>query len=257
MELKERDTFFLDLDKTIWNWDSTIIGAEDLLDTIREKGMDYYFITDNTLLSREEYARKLSSMNIPAEKDQILTSGYVVAEKLAERDITEVYAIGEKGLMDEIDRKGIKISEDADAVVAGFDRQFNYSKLRKAMKILEDGGKLYICSTEKTFRTTSGEQPHQQPFNKALKEYADNVEHVGKPSKAFRRKFKEYFTYIPTTSLMIGDRKADILTGNKLGMRTGAVMSGDLDRETLAKADEEEQPNFGLSNLNRLKRNIL
>ncbi|MFB6099853.1 MAG: HAD-IIA family hydrolase [Candidatus Nanohalobium sp.] len=259
IELESKNDFFFDLDKTIWNWDSAIIGAEDLIDTIREVGKDYYFVTDNTLLSRKEYAKKLSSMNIPADEDQVLTSGYVAAERIAEDGYKKVYAIGEKGLIDELDRKDIKVSKDADAVVAGFDRQFNYDKLRKAMKILQDGGKLYICSTERTFRKTSGEQPHQKPFNKALREYADDsqVELVGKPSKSFRKVFKDYFSYFPTASLVIGDRAADIEFGNDLGMKTGAVMSGDLDREILAAADEDQQPDFGLSNLNRLKRNII
>jgi HAD superfamily hydrolase (TIGR01450 family) len=258
LELSDINTFFFDLDKTIWNWDKNIIGSEDLMDTIREKNKEYYFHTDNTLLSREEYARKLSAMGIPAEKEQVITSGYVAAEKLADENIQKVYAIGEKGLIDELDEKDIEISKDAETVVAGFDRQFNYEKLRKAMKILQDDGTLYLCSTEITFRKTSGERPHQGPFNEALKQFADNVELVGKPSEEFRKRFKDYFTYMPTGSLFIGDRLADIEAGNRLGMKTGAVMSGDLNRETLAKVeDERQEPDFGLSNLNRLKMNIL
>jgi 4-nitrophenyl phosphatase len=259
LDLNEINDFFFDLDKTIWNWNSTIIGAEDLLDTIREKSKDYYFHTDNTLLSREEYARKLSSMNIPAEKEQIITSGFVAAEKIADDGYKKVYAIGEKGLIDELDEKDIEVSQDADAVVAGFDRSFNYEKLRKAMNILQNGGKLYLCSTENTFRTDSGERPHQGPFNQALKQFAKDsqVELVGKPSETFKKTFKNYFTYIPTSSLIIGDRIADAETGNNLGMRTGLVMSGDASREKLAEVKDKKEPNFGLSNLNRLKRKIL
>lgn len=257
VELSDLNSFFFDLDKTIWNWDSTIIGAEDLMDTIREKNGKHRFHTDNTLLSRKRYAEKLNSMNIPADKSDILTSGYVAARKAASDGHNKVYAIGESGLMEELEENGLKVSQDADAVVAGFDRQFNYEKLRKAMSILEEGGKLYICSTEKTFRKTNGEQPHQEPFNRALKTYAEDVELVGKPSKAFRDEFKDYFTYIPTDAVLIGDRAEDIETGNKLGMRAGAVMSGELDRKKIARADSDREPHFGLSNLNRLKRRIL
>jgi HAD superfamily hydrolase (TIGR01450 family) len=258
VKIKDVDDFFFDLDKTIWNWDSTIIGAEDLLDTIREKGKNYYFHTDNTLLSRKGYAKKLSSMNIPADKEQVITSGYVAAERLAEENYKKVYAIGEKGLIDELDEKDIKVSQNAEAVVAGFDRQFNYEKLRKAMEILQDGGKLFVCSTEETFRKSSGERPNQEPFNKALRTFADDIELVGKPSEAFRECFKDYFSYFNTNSVFIGDRMADVETGNKLGMRTGVVMSGDLDRSTLAKARKDyQEPDFGLSNLSRLKSRVL
>jgi len=257
MDIKERDTFFLDLDKTIWNWDETIIGAEDLIDTLIEKDKKIYFHTDNNLLSREGYAQKLSSMNIPAEEDDIITSGYVAAKKLADENVKKVYAIGEQGLIDDLENEDIDISKDAEVVVVGLDRQFNYEKLRKAMKILKDGGRMIICSTEKTFRKTSGERPHQEPINRALKTFTENVELVGKPSEEFRDEFRNYFTYIPTDSVFIGDRLADIETGNQLGMKTGVVMSGDATREKLAKLDEDEEPDFGLSNLNRLKRNII
>jgi 4-nitrophenyl phosphatase len=259
MDLKEIDDFFFDLDKTIWNWDSTIIGAEDLIDTIREKGKNYYFHTDNTLLSREEYAKKLSNMGIPAEKNQIITSGYVAAEKIAEDGYKKVYAIGEKGLIDELEEQDLKVSENSEAIVIGLDRQFNYEKMRKAMKILSEDGKLYICSTEKTFRKTSGERPHQGPFNRALREFAEDsqVELVGKPGEAFQEKFRSYFSYFVSGAVFIGDREADIVTGKGLGMKTGAVMSGELTREEIAAMDEDDKPDFGLSNLNRLKRKIL
>jgi len=257
-KIRDKNTYFFDLDKTIWNWDSTIIGAEDLLDTLREKDKNIRFHTDNNVLSREGYAQKLSSMNIPAEEEDIITSGFVAAQKLADENVKKVYAIGEKGLIDELEKEDINISQNADTVVVGIDRQFNYEKLRKAMKILKKGGRLVICSTEKTFRKTNGEQPHQEPINNALKTYAEKVELVGKPSEKFRNEFRNYFTYIPTGSVMIGDRMADIETGNKLGMKTGVVMSGDLTRGELAQAEnEDQQPDFGLSNLNRLKRNIL
>lgn len=257
-ELKGIDTFFFDLDKTIWNWDSTIIGAEDLIDTIREKDMDYFFHTDNSLLSRREYAKKLSNMGIPCNKSQVITSSFVGAQKLAEDGYKKVYAIGEKGLIDELGEEDIEVSQDTDAVIAGFDRQFNYSKLRKAMKILSNGGKLYICSTESVFRKTDFVQPHQSPFNKALLEYADESTLVGKPSESFRDSLRNYFTYVPTGSVFIGDRMADIKTGNRLGMTTGVVMSGDISRGDLSdETGEYSQPDFGLSSLNSLKRELI
>jgi 4-nitrophenyl phosphatase len=256
-DISEIDRFFFDLDKTIWNWDKNIIGAEDLIHTINERDKEYFFHTDNTLVSRKAYAEKLAAMGIPAQEEQIITSGYVAAQKAADENLKRVYAIGEKGLIDELDKKDIEISKEAETVVAGFDRQFNYRKMRKAMEILGKGGKLYICSTENSFRKQSGERPHQEPFNKGLRTFTRKEELVGKPSQTFRDEFKDYFSFFQTSSLFIGDRLADIETGNKLGMKTAAVMSGEITREKLARAGEEQQPDFALTNLNRLKRKIL
>ncbi len=260
MELDEIDQlkyFFFDLDKTIWNWDDTIIGSEDVVDSLRDAGKQVYFHTDNTLLSREGYAKKLTSMGIPAEEEDIITSGYVAARYLADQDINQVYVLGETGLTDELEKQEITIAEDSEVVVAGFDRQFNYNKLKRAAKILRNGGELVLCSTEKTFRTTKDTMPHQGPTNLALKEFAEEVTLVGKPSEQFQDEFRDYFSFLPTASVFIGDRVEDIETGNRLGMTTGAVMSGEIDRKLLADAEDIETPDFGLSSLTRLRKRVL
>lgn len=254
-DLNDTKNFFFDLDKTLWNWDETIIGAEDTVDTLREKDRNVFFHTDNTLLTRQEYARKLTSMGIPAEKQDILTSSYVVARHLEERDVQQVYALGEAGLVNELEAHDIDVSEDANIVVAGFDRQFSYSKLKRAMHALGEG-ELYICSTEKTFRTSHGEQPHQSPTNLALQQFSDATL-TGKPGDLFRKQFKKYFSYFPEKSLFIGDRLADIEAGNQLGMETAAVLSGDINPENLKQADEIQQPDYGISNLGKLKKRVL
>lgn len=255
MDIDKYQYFFFDLDRTLWNWDSTIIGAEDLIDSLREAGKNVYFTTDNTLLSREEYARKLTDMGMPAEKEDILTSGYVAGKYLAEKDRTSAYVIGESGLIEELEEQEIEVSENTETVVAGFDRNFNYQKARKAMKILQNG-EAVLCSSEKIFRTSSGRQPHQGAFNQVLKQFGD-TEMIGKPGEFYRRVFKDYFSYFADSSMFIGDRLADIETGNELGMTTVSVMSGEITREKLKEAGESQTPDYGLSNLARLKRRIL
>ncbi|MFB6214061.1 MAG: HAD-IIA family hydrolase [Candidatus Nanohaloarchaea archaeon] len=254
-DLNDIKNFFFDLDKTLWNWDETIIGAEDTVDSLREKDRNVFFHTDNTLLTRAQYAKKLTSLGIPAETEDVMTSGYAAAKHLEKKDVQEAYVIGESGLVSELEARDIDVSEDAEVVVAGLDRQFSYSKLRRAMRALEEG-ELYICSTETTFRTSNGEQPHQGPTNLALQEFGEAT-NAGKPGSIFRKQFKDYFSYYPDRSLFIGDRLADIETGNRLGMKTAAVMSGDIDTEKLKQADEMQQPDYGISHLGKLKKRVL
>lgn len=256
MDIDKYRYFFFDLDKTLWNWDSTIIGAEDLIDSLREADKKVYFTTDNTLLSREEYARKLTDMGIRAEKEDILTSSYVAGEYLAQNDTTKAYVIGESGIIEELDEKEIEVSENTDTVVAGFDRNFNYRKLRKAHQIMKKGGETLLCSTEKLFRTSNGTQPHQGSLNQAFRDLG-RTKIVGKPGEFYQEVFRDYFDFYPDTSMMIGDRLADMKLGNQLGMTTVSVMSGDITREKLKEAEDIEKPDYGLSNLTRLKRRIL
>lgn len=260
MKLDQIKHFFFDLDKTIWNWDKAVIGAEEVIKSLRNHGKEVYFHTDNTLLTRKEYARKLTDLNIPVDENQILTSGYVAAKYLEKKDINQAYIIGESGLIEELEQRDIELSQNTETVVVGLDRQFNYDKLRRAAKITSKKDvetELIICSTERTFRTMKKIQPHQKPINNALKEFSNNTTIVGKPGQIFRDQLRNYFNYYPEASLMIGDRLADIETGNHLGMKTAAVMSGEITREKLAKAKEKQKPDYGLSSLTRLKSKIV
>ncbi len=256
MELNDYRNFFFDLDRTLWDWDSTLIGAEDLVYTLNDTGRNVYFHTDNTLLSRKAYAEKLTSMGIPAEESQVLTSGFVAAEILAKTNTQEVYAVGEQGLVEEIGLKDIQISEEASKAVVGFDRNFNYDKLSRLKEIVEEDGKIYTCSTEKVFKRRADSRPHQGAFNSAIKHFGD-VGNVGKPSQAFRDVFDDYFDYFPGKSLFIGDRFADIEIGNELGMDTAAVLSGQITEEKLKKAEDEQVPDYVLTGLHKLRRRII
>ena len=123
------------------------------------------------------------------------------------------------------------------------------------MEIMEDGEAL-ICSTEKMFRTSEGFQPHQGSFNQVFENFGETTL-VGKPGEFYLEVFKDYFDFYADTSMFIGDRLEDIETGNRLGMTTVSVMSGEITRESLKKAEDVQRPDFGLSNLARLKRRII
>ena len=255
MEFEELRYFFFDLDRTLWNWDETITGAEDLIHTLEDRDRKVFFHTDNSVLSRRQYAEKLSGMGIPAEEENVLTSGYVAAEHLSSEGITETYVIGESGLVNELDRRGIEVKKDAETAVVGLDRQLSYEKIRKAKSIAESGGKIFLLSTEETFRRGERNLPHQGATNCVFQNFKE-TELLGKPSQIYRDSFRDYFSYFADKSIMIGDRIADIETGNRLGMKTASVMSGELDRETLASAEGLQEPDIGVSHLSRIREKI-
>lgn len=256
MELHENESFFFDLDRTIWNWKSFRPGASDLLETLRSTGRDVYFHTDNTLLTRKGYADKISEMGFQTTREEVITSGYVTAQELSRRGVTEAYVAGESGLISEIQDAGIDISEDAEFAVLGFDRSLSYDKMEKIKEITQRGGNLMICSTEKFFLKGEKTMLHQKPSNSAVKEFTD-PQLTGKPGEIFQRHFKKYFSYFPGKSAFIGDRTADIVTGNSLGMTTAALMQGAIDEETLRNSREKQIPDYALTSLEKLRRRII
>lgn len=256
MDLSQIDKFYFDLDQTLWNWNETILGAEDLIHTLQKSGRQAYFHTDNSLLSNSSHAKKLNKMDIKTEKESILTVNHVAAKFFQRKNIHSVYTIGEKDLIQELGKHDIENSQTADNVLLGLDRQFSYNKLQRAMKILQKGGDLYICSTEDKLRRGKKNAPHQKALNRALRTYTDNVKLLGKPSDEFVNAFSNYFGYLPENSLFVGDRLDDIEVGNKLGMKTALVMSGKTSKNDLKDIKSIRSPDFGVSNLSKLSARI-
>jgi len=256
MELHENEKFFIDLDRTIWNWDEMKPGASDLLETIRTTGKEVKFHTDNTLLSRKGYADKLTEMGFQTDEEDVLTSGYVLAEELTSNGVKEVYVSGESGLITELQEKEITISDEAENAVLGFDRSFSYDKMQKIFNIAQKEGEVFVCSTERTFHRAKKIQPHQKTLNNAVKGFSE-TELVGKPSEIYKKRFKRYFSYFPGNSAFIGDRLEDIETGNKLGITTALVMNGATDHEELKNAKEEQVPDYAITDLDKLRRRII
>jgi len=256
MQLHECDTFFFDLDRTLWAWDEMKPSALDLLETLRTTENNIYFHTDNTLLSRKGYADKLTEMGFQTQREDIITSGYVLAEKLTHQGIKEVYVAGESGLITELQENDIDISKEAENAVLGFDRNFNYDKIQKISNIAKKTGNTYICSNERIFQRVNKSQPHQKALNNSIREFSD-LKLVGKPSDIYRKRFKRYFSYFPGKSAFIGDRLEDIETGNKLGMTTALVMDGATDEEELKNAKDDQIPDYAITSLDKLRRRII
>lgn len=246
--------FFLDIENTLLTWDDTVIGAEGLVSSLRDAGKKVYFHTDNTLLSREGYARKLTGLGISTGKDQVLTSGYVAAKALEEKGVSQAYVVGEQGLIEELEDSGVSVAENSRNAVMGFDRQFSYNKLRRVAKIA-DSGNVYVCSSQDFFRTSKGRQPHQGPFNAAVERFC-NPELVGKPSEPFIETFRDYFNFFPGRSVLVGDRLEDIETGNRMGMKT-VLLTSSVGKEELAAAEDIQKPDYGLTSLQKLRKKVL
>jgi ribonucleotide monophosphatase NagD (HAD superfamily) len=120
---------------------------------------------------------------------------------------------------------------------------------------MQDGGEFIVCSTEKTFKKGDKLEPHQLALNNALKTFKQ-PRNFGKPSDEYINAFTSYFSFLPSRSMLVGDRLEDMEIGNRMGMTTAAVMSGDINRGNLSDARPVQKPDIGVSNLNRLKRKI-
>lgn len=251
MDFESLRTLLVDINGTLLDWDTTVLGAEDLVLEARERGIDVRFVTDNSLLNSEGWAERLRQNGIEAGKEDVITVCGSARRHLEKNSVRKAYVIGTEELHEQIK---VRSSTDSSVVVAGFDRQFNYGKLERAAEIL-DNGELKVLSTQDYFSVGEDLKPHQGPMNRALSTFGE-PENLGKPSEEFAQHVREQVSFVPETTLTLGDRIEDVKLGRKLGTRTALTMSGRTSREEVKKLSESEKPHLGVSNLPRLTRKL-
>ena len=87
--LNEIDAVFLDLDGTIYLGGDLIEGALDFLQRCDERGVQRYFLSNNSSRSVKQYVKKLHAFGIPAVEEDVLLSTHDLLAWLASSSITK------------------------------------------------------------------------------------------------------------------------------------------------------------------------
>ena len=119
-----------DLDGTIYRGGDAIPGACEFIASLQRRKISYLFVTNRGNRRPELVAKQILSIGIPCCAENVLTSSQAVATHLEKG--TRAYCIGEEGLTSILEDHGIRVLEDAteeaDAVIVSYDRDFNYDK---------------------------------------------------------------------------------------------------------------------------------
>lgn len=161
----------------IWRGDSVIDGVPETLDFLRSLGKRLVFVTNNSTKSRAGYLSKFTSLGLSVKAEEIYSSSYAAAAYLESIDFPKdkkVYVIGEDGIGEELDLKGIRHSggtadkdkkvelkpgyalphdDDVGAVVVGFDRNLNYYKIQYATLCISENPGCHFIATNTDART--------------------------------------------------------------------------------------------------------
>jgi NagD protein len=249
--------FIFDLDGTVYLSEALIPGARETIEWLRGREHPVVFVSNKPLESRADYAAKLTRLGVPTPAGQVINSSLVLVRYLGrEMPGATVFAIGEPPLLEELRAAGFRLSEDAaeiEAVIASFDRTFDYHKLDVGFQALRRGARFFATNADATCPVVGGEIPDAGAVIGALEGCSKRkLELVaGKPSPLIVQVALEQLGRRAEECFMVGDRvETDILMGHQAGMRTVLVLTGVTRRADLAHAPA--QPDHVLESIAEL-----
>ena len=260
--LKNKKLFLFDMDGTIYLDGVLFEYVVELMQTIKNIGGRYVFITNNSSKSVDDYIAKLESMGIPCDEDNFFTSTQASAVLLKDRfEDNLIYVQGTDSCRKELVKYGLNITDEYDekasAVLVGFDSEITGEKMRKTSKMLTKLDVPYyatnpdwVCPVDFGYVPDCGSMCFG--YEKAT---GKKPIFIGKPNPMMIDLAMQKFNVSKEQTLVIGDRiYTDIASGYNAGVDTIMVLSGEA---TLLDYNQcEIKPTYLLKNVSELYKTL-
>jgi len=247
-QLKNIKHVALDMDGTIYNGSTLFPYTVGFLQSLRDAGIGYSFLTNNPSKSTSDYLKHLEKMGIPATREEMYTSALATIDYLKKNypAAKRLFILGTPSMIQEFEEAGFESTADdaadrPDAVVVGFDTFLVYSRLCRAA---------YWISQQLPYVATNPDWvcPTDQPvvlvdcgsicacLEGATKRKPDVV--VGKPDPGMLDGILFKYNLKPSQIAMVGDR---LYTDVKMALNADAlgvlVLSGEATMDDVAESD--------------------
>ncbi len=220
--------WILDLDGVLWLSDEPIAGSADAVAALRARGERVLFVSNNSSARVGDYLAKLERVGVPASADDLVTSAQAAAT-LVEPGHTALVCAG-AGVEEALQQRGANVIRDgdADAVVVGWHRDFDYDGLTAAARAVMHGATLIGTNDDATYPTPEGPIPGGGSILAAVATAsgADPVV-AGKPNHAMVDLVRARLGGDLEGSVVVGDRPStDGLFATAMGLPFLLVLSG-------------------------------
>jgi 4-nitrophenyl phosphatase len=195
---------------------------------LRDRGERVLFVSNNSSARVDEYLAKLERVGVPAGVDDLVTSAQAAAS-LLEPGATALVCAG-PGVEEALRERGVHAvrSGNADAVVVGWHRDFDYEGLTRAAKAVMAGARLIGTNDDATYPTPQGLIPGGGAILAAVATAAGVEPTVaGKPHAPMVELVKTRLGGDVDGSTVVGDRPStDGLFAAALGVPFALALSG-------------------------------
>ncbi len=219
-----------DMDGVLVHEEVAIPGAADFVRRLRERGMPFLLLTNNSIFTARDLQARLARGGIEVPEESIWTSALATAQFLdGQRPEGTAYVIGEAGLTTAMHSIGYVMTDrDPDYVVLGETRTYSFEAITTAIRLIERGARFIATNPDPTGPSVAGPIPATGSVA-ALVTRATGVQpdFVGKPNPLMMRSALNRIDAHSETTVMVGDRMdTDVIAGLEAGMRTVLVLTG-------------------------------
>jgi NagD protein len=231
---REIRSWLMDMDGVLVHEDHAIPGADRFLARLRELGLPFLVLTNNSIYTRRDLSARLRASGLEVPEEAIWTSALATARFLEDqRPGGSAFVIGEAGLTTALHSAGYTLAErDPDYVVLGETRTYSFERITQAIRLIAEGARFIATNPDTTGPTPDGPLPATGSVA-ALISKATGVEpyFVGKPNPLMMRSALNAIDAHSETAAMVGDRMdTDVVSGLEAGMHTVLVLTGSTQR---------------------------
>jgi NagD protein len=235
-------SWLMDMDGVLVQEESAIPGANDFLTRLRELGLPFLVLTNNSIYTPRDLTARLRRTGLDVPEGSIWTSALATAQFLDDqRPNGTAFVIGESGLTTALHDHGYTLTErDPDYVVLGETRTYSFERITQAIRLIAAGSRFIATNPDNVGPTPDGLLPATGSVA-ALISRATGVDpyYVGKPNPLMMRSALNAIEAHSETTAMIGDRMdTDVVAGLEAGLETILVLTG------VTTAEEHERYSY-------------
>ena len=224
----------MDMDGVLVHEETAVPGADRFLARLRELGLPFLVLTNNSIYTRRDLAARLRSSGLDVPEEAIWTSALATARFLEEqRPGGSAFVIGEAGLTTALHAAGYTLTDrDADYVVLGETRTYSFEAITRAIRLINAGARFIATNPDPSGPSAQGMLPATGSVAALISTATGRQPYfIGKPNPLMMRSALNRIDAHSETTVMIGDRMdTDIISGLEAGMRTVLVATGATER---------------------------
>jgi NagD protein len=230
MTRREIRSWLMDMDGVLVREQNAVPGAQEFLARLRELGMPFLVLTNNSIYTPRDLAARLRRSGLDVPEESIWTSALATAQFLDDqRPGGSAYVVGETGLTAAVHDIGyVMTDQDPDYVVLGETRTYSFEAITRAIRLINDGARFIATNPDPSGPSAQGLIPATGSVA-ALITRATGVDpyFVGKPNPLMMRSALNRIDAHSETAVMVGDRMdTDVISGLEAGLRTILVLTG-------------------------------